>query len=84
MKLRYVLSGYADVDEDSPPYPDLAALKGDSQKIRDAVMALVHSGNGVQAVTTKRSYKSLGEIEQAALDIANAIALVRSYWSERR
>lgn len=65
------------------PYPDLAALKGEIQKMRDGVAALVYAGDGQRAVEVKRNFRTLKEIETSAITVANEIMNIRIYWEDR-
>lgn len=79
----YRMSGHHG-DDDEPPVPDLASLKANARRIHDLIASLVHLGDGYNAVADRRNLKSLREIEDTAVAIANECVNPRCYWEERR
>lgn len=81
---HYVLRPDAADTNDDPPYPDLAALKGLTQRMRDDVSALIATGDGADAIHNAKCWKTLQEIEDDAVALANQIAAVRLPWTDLR
>jgi hypothetical protein len=80
--LHYVIDGYLDRDG-AELFPDLGDLKARGQRIRDLVAALLHDGTPQEAVYVRRNFKSLKDIHDEALSIANDLVNVTHYWDRR-
>lgn len=83
MSLFYHLDGAVDRHGD-PPYPDFGDLKTRTQRMKDLVVALINDGSPFDAVEVRRGFKSLKEIHDEALSIANDLVNVTHYHEGRR